>query len=175
MRSDKPRRIAFDAAFAGCALMLTFVESVIPIASLVPIPGFRLGLANIALMACAFFLGRADAAAVAAVKITVSAILFSTPTAFLYSLAGTLLSLAGLILIVSLRRIPFSITGISVLCAALHNVGQAAVSVAFFGKAALSVLPYLLVVSILSGIVTGAVMTLLAAPLEKLITNGGIK
>ena len=51
MHSDKARRIAFDALFAALALMFTFVEIKLPVSAAIPIPGFRLGLANIAVMA----------------------------------------------------------------------------------------------------------------------------
>ena len=51
MHSDKARRIAFDALFAALALMFTFVEIKLPVSAAIPIPGFRFGLANIAVMA----------------------------------------------------------------------------------------------------------------------------
>ena len=98
MHSDKARRIAFDALFAALALMFTFVEIKLPVSAAIPIPGFRLGLANIAVMAAAYSFSFADAAFTAILKIMLSSLLFSNPVSFLFSAAGTLLSLAVLAL-----------------------------------------------------------------------------
>ena len=95
MHSDKARRIAFDALFAALALMFTFVEIKLPVSAAIPIPGFRLGLANIAVMAAAYSFSFADAAFTAILKIMLSSLLFSNPVSFLFSAAGTLLSLYG--------------------------------------------------------------------------------
>ena len=90
MHSDKARRIAFDALFAALALMFTFVEIKLPVSAAIPIPGFRLGLANIAVMAAAYSFSFADAAFTAILKIMLSSLLFSNPVSFLFSAAGTL-------------------------------------------------------------------------------------
>jgi len=158
MQSGNAKRIAVCASFATLALMLTFVESVIPIQLIVPIPGFRLGLANLAIMPVVFFIGKVDGIAVAVVKVAVSAILFSSPTSFLYSLTGTLLSVIALIILSCFGSKIFSFIGISVICAAFHNLGQILVSVCIFGITSVSILPYLIVVSVISGIVTGTLM-----------------
>ena len=76
MHSDKARRIAFDALFAALALMFTFVEIKLPVSAAIPIPGFRLGLANIAVMAAAYSFSFADAAFTAILKIMLSSLLF---------------------------------------------------------------------------------------------------
>ena len=88
MHSDKARRIAFDALFAALALMFTFVEIKLPVSAAIPIPGFRLGLANIAVMAAAYSFSFADAAFTAILKIMLSSLLFSNPVSFVFWAGG---------------------------------------------------------------------------------------
>jgi len=165
MHSDKARRIAFDALFAALALMFTFVEIKLPVSAAIPIPGFRLGLANIA---AAYSFSFADAAFTAILKIMLSSLLFSNPVSFLFSAAGTLLSLAVLALFCTGIGKHFSLVGISAVCAVFHTAGQLAVSFAFFGRASLLCAVYLIPVSLISGIATGAVMELMTPIFDRL-------
>lgn len=168
MHSDKARRIAFDALFAALALMFTFVEIKLPVSAAIPTPGFRLGLANIAVMAAAYSFSFADAAFTAILKIMLSSLLFSNPVSFLFSAAGTLLSLAVLALFCTGIGKHFSLVGISAACAVFHTAGQLAVSFAFFGRASLLCAVYLIPVSLISGIATGAVMELMTPIFDRL-------
>ena len=163
MHSDKARRIAFDALFAALALMFTFVEIKLPVSAAIPIPGFRLGLANIAVMAAAY-----SFSFTAILKIMLSSLLFSNPVSFLFSAAGTLLSLAVLALFCTGIGKHFSLVGISAVCAVFHTAGQLAVSFAFFGRASLLCAVYLIPVSLISGIATGAVMELMTPIFDRL-------
>lgn len=171
MRSGKARRVALDAMFAALALMLTFVEAVLPIAAFVPIPGFRLGLANVAVMTALFYSGRVDALCVAFVKVCVSTMLFSNPMSFMFSLVGTMLSLSGLILLSYSKKQPFGFIGLSVISAVFHNFGQITVAVAFFGTPALSFLSYLLLASLISGVFTGILLCSVSPVLNRLFIN----
>ena len=50
-RADSPAaRAARGAALVSAALLLSYIESFIPLGLLLPLPGFRLGLANILVM-----------------------------------------------------------------------------------------------------------------------------
>lgn len=168
MHSDKARRIAFDALFAALALMFTFVEIKLPVSAAIPIPEFRLGLANIAVMAAAYSFSFADAAFTAILKIMLSSLLFSNPMSFLFSAAGTLLSLAVLALFCTGIGKHFSLVGISAACAVFHTAGQLAFSFAFFGRTSLLCAVYLIPVSLISGIATGAVMELMTPIFDRL-------
>lgn len=169
MRSDKSRRIAIDAMFAALALMLTFVESVLPIASFVPIPGFRLGLANVAVMIALVYSGKIDSFGVALVKIFVSSMLFSNPMSFLFSLSGTLFSYIGLVILYSMPKKFFGFVGLSVISALLHNLGQLFVAFVFFGEAAFAFISYLLFASLISGIFTGILICSVSPILNRIL------
>ena len=136
--------------------MFTFVEIKLPVSAAIPIPGFRLGLANIAVMAAAYSFSFADAAFTAILKIMLSSLLFSNPVSFLFSAAGTLLSLAVLALFCTGIGKHFSLVGISAVCAVFHTAGQLLCAV------------YLIPVSLISGIATGAVMELMTPIFDRL-------
>ena len=88
-----------------------------------------------------------------------TALLFGNISSFLFSLIGGLLAYGGLWLGRLLRN-KVSYYGISVLCAALHNIGQClAGAVLLSGISIFSYLPLLLVFAIVFGLVTGAVIT----------------
>ena len=104
----------------------------------------------------------------AILKIMLSSLLFSNPVSFLFSAAGTLLSLAVLALFCTGIGKHFSLVGVSAVCAVFHTAGQLAVSFAFFGRASLLCAVYLIPVSLISGIATGAVMELMTPIFDRL-------
>lgn len=163
----KVTRIAIDASLVGVALILSMVEAMFPIGAL-PIPGFKIGLANIAITVACFRYGWGDAAAVSLVRMLISFLLFGNPTSFWFSLAGGFIVVALLALIRSsgISRY-FSFIGISVICAVGHNAGQFIVSLLLFGSAVTSYLPALCAASLIYGVINGIIMCLLPNKIYK--------
>ena len=86
------KKNAFMGLFAAAAIILGYVESLIPFFA--GIPGIKLGLANLAVL---FILEKytwKEAALVSVVRILVLGFLFGNMFSILYSLAGAALSLA---------------------------------------------------------------------------------
>ena len=153
---SRAKCVSFCAVFTVFGLMLSYVEGIIPINAVLPFPGFKLGLANLAVLYAFFTLGIGYAFAVSICRITLSALLFGTVTSFAFSLAGGLLTLGALAFYKLFLHKFNGIMGISVLCAALHNIGQCLVCALLFGHYVLSFyLPYLLFFSVITGSVTG--------------------
>ncbi len=149
-------KVSFCAVFTVFGLLLSYVESIIPINLIIPIPGFKLGLANLAVLYTFFLLGFSYACAVSICRITLSALLFGSATSFLFSLGGGLLTLCVLLLYKLALNKVCGLIGLCVLCAAMHNVGQCLVCSAFFGHyILLFYLPYLLLFSLITGSITG--------------------
>ena len=150
--------LAADAAFTGAALLLSFVEAVIPLGVL-PLPGFKLGLCNLAITAAAFRYSVKDAAAVSLCRILLNFLLFGSPTSLIFSLTGGLLVLFALNLLTRPGLAPrFSFLGISVLCAMMHNAGQLAAARILLGPAVGSYLPALAFASLLFGGLNGVIL-----------------
>ena len=96
-----------------------------------------------------------------------SSVLFGQAVNLLYSLAGAVLSLSGMILIKKTDR--FSSIAVSVAGGVLHNVGQIIVACLITEtKQLLLYLPVLLITGTISGIVIGLTAGLLNKRIEKL-------
>ena len=162
LSSDKKvRRIAENAVFIVAALMLSFVESIIPIAVL-PIPGFKLGLSNIAVTVAAYRLSIKDAAGVSFGRIILTFFIFGNPTALIFSIFGALLSVFSLYITKnSLFLKKFSFIGISVLCAVSHNLGQLTAALRLIGISSLGYTLPLIAASLVYGTLNGIILNLI--------------
>lgn len=161
-KRTKAASLALDGAMLVLALALSYVEEVILPLRMLPVPGFKLGLANLVVMTVFVYIGIADAAVISLLRVTITAVLFGTPITFWFSFAGAVCALLLLFLLYRLHFCRLSWTGVSILCAAAHNFGQAFAAMIFFGVAAIvSYLPWLVLMAVAGGAVTGAVMCIL--------------
>ena len=85
------KKIALLAMCTALAMIFSFVESFVP----TPLPGIKLGLANIVTLFLIYTLGPGYAIGVSVVRIFLSTLLFGAfPTALFYSFLGFVLSFA---------------------------------------------------------------------------------
>lgn len=138
-----------------CAIALTIfmVEAQIP--PLLPIPGIKLGLANIVTVFTVFALGPKEAVAVLFVRIFLGAVFAGNFSTIFYSAAG-----GGLAILVTigLRRILTNkqLWVAGCLGAIAHSVGQMAMAIAITQtKELILYLPMMTAVSIVTGLFTG--------------------
>ena len=146
------------------SMILSYVESLIP--AFVAVPGVKVGLANIVVIFALYTLGPIEALIVSLLRVILSSFLFGSVLSLLYSLSGALLSLGGMILMKKLKI--FSTTVVSVTGGVLHNVGQILVACLVLET---DVLLYYLPVLILSGVITGAVIGIIASLVIKRLEN----
>ena len=149
------RRLALLSCLTASALLLSWLELLLPLP--IPLPGVKLGLANLAAVYALYRLGAREALLVSLARILLTAFLFGSLFSALYALSGALCALAVMALLK--RAGPFSVYGVSMGGGASHNAAQMAVAavVAHTGTL-LSYLPALL----LCGLATGFVVGLLA-------------
>jgi len=160
------RRVAIDAMLCVFAMMLSYLEVLLPLSVLIPLPGFRLGLANIAVLVVFCLLSPIDAAIVSAVRILLMGLLFGSATSLYFSALGGLLSFLMLLLMSWIGK-KCSFFGVSVLSAAAHNTGQIIAAVSMFGAALItSYLPALLFASVIYGGIVGVLLNLLVPKLQ---------
>lgn len=74
---ERVQRLARVSLLAACALVLSYIETMIPLP--VAIPGIKLGLANIAVVVALFTLDIKSAAAICTIKVLASGFLFGSP------------------------------------------------------------------------------------------------
>lgn len=147
------------SAYLCFALILSYIEAVLPLNSFVPVPGFKLGLANIVIILCFYGQSPIGALAVSVVRILLSSLLFGNMSSLMFSLAGGICSYLMLIFIAFILKDKVSFLGVSVLSAASHNIGQFICSLYYIGSsAALSILPALLLSALICGIFTGIIL-----------------
>ena len=165
MKTDV-HQLALCAVLAALALALSYLESFFPIALLVPLPGIKLGLANIVTVFALYYLGALPALSILLVRCFLGAIFAGNASALIFSLMGGLLAM---LLMIALHRIRlFSIYGVSIAGAAGHQIGQVGAAILTLGSTApLAYLPLLLLVSIGTGALTGLIASLLFSAMDK--------
>lgn len=163
------RRLCIDALVLASALILSYVEHLLPLTLLIPFPGVKLGLANIAVMYLFFSVSKLDAAAVSLVRVFMSALLFGSAVSFLMSLGGALLSYAAMLSVSYLyKKEKISFVGVSVVSAILHGVGQLAAASLIYTPAVFSYLPVLMAGGTVTGCVSGIVLNIIYKRIENL-------
>ena len=154
MRS-KTLRIARCALLAALAMVLSYIEGWFPPPLAIPLPGVKLGLANIVTLFALYRLGSTDALYILLTRCLLGALFAGNASALLYATLGGLMAWLVMCLLCKVER--FSVYGVSVGGAAAHNCGQILAAVLTLGNfAPLSYLPYLLFISVGSGALTGA-------------------
>ena len=162
------RRIALIAALAAVALTIFVAESQIP--PVVPMPGVKLGLANIVTLVAMVLLNRRDALFVLAVRLILGAAFTGGFSTLLFSAVGGLF--AYLVMAALVGLFPEKLLwAVSVLAALAHNAGQMLVAVLVTGTPGIMV--YILLLAA-SGVVTGVFTGLAAMFLIRAVRKSGI-
>ena len=121
----------------------------------IPLPGVKLGLANIVTLIALYLMGPKAAFAILIPRCVFGAVFGGGITGLAFSLTGGILAMLVMILA---RKIPvFSIYGVSILGAAAHNIGQILAAMVLMHSYYIGAyLTYLLVVALFTGFATGA-------------------
>ena len=144
------------------ALILSYVESMIPMSFAVP--GIKLGLANTVTIFAVFSLDGKRAAIIAVIRVCLVSLLFGSVMTLAYSISGAVLSLTAVMILKKTGL--FGPVGISVAGAVCHNIGQIIAAIILLRTNALVFyLPPLLI----SGCITGAIIGILSGIIVKRI------
>ena len=162
----KTKRLTTLAMLTAIALTIFMVEAQIP--ALVPIPGVKLGLANIVTVYAVFALGAKDAALILAARIFLGAVFAGNFSTIFYSAAGgacAILVTIGLKYVLTKKQLWVA----GALGAIAHSIGQMAMAVLLSGTVSLLLyLPVMIVCGIITGIFTGLCAQFLVNRGEKL-------
>ena len=160
------RRLTRLALLTALALAIHLLEGQIP--NPLPIPGAKLGLANIITLYTMFAVGPADTLWVLLSRIFLGSIFSGRAITFFYSLAGGLLCY---VITCLLRRLPHRQLWVAgTLGGMCHNLGQLAVAILLTGTPSLVVyLPWLLLCGMGAGLFTGLCVQLLLKKLPERI------
>ena len=167
MKKNNIHFLALCAVLTALALALSYLEALFPTAFLLPLPGIKLGLANIVTVFALYYLGSGAAFTILLARCLLGSLFAGNVAALLFSMMGGILAMAIMILLHRSRRL--SIYGVSIAGAAGHNIGQVAAAVLTLGSTApLAYLPVLLIVSLFTGALTGFMAALLFRAMAKI-------
>lgn len=147
------KKITELSLLTAAALIIFIVELRIP--DIIPIPGVKLGLANIITVYAVYRFKPGETAMLVTARIILGSFFGGNVSAIIYSASGAVLCLLGMLAIC--RVIPQNYVWLcSVIGAILHNVGQITAAVCVTGSfAVISYLPILIVSGSIAGLFTG--------------------
>ena len=158
------KRMTTLSAIVSVAMILSYIESLIP--AFVAVPGVKVGLSNIATVFALYSLGPVSAVVVSIVRVCLSSLLFGNPVMLVYSLFGAIFALATMLLLRMTKL--FSVVGISVAGAVMHNAGQTLAACLMMENSAISIyLAPLAISGTIAGVVIGLISGLLIEKLKK--------
>ena len=106
------KRVALCGLLVAVALVLSLVEGMFPLQAVVPVPGLKLGLANVVTVFALTRLRLRDTLWIVVVRVTLASVFMGSVTAFLFSLFGGLLAMVLMRLLLPGLGRCFSMPGI---------------------------------------------------------------
>lgn len=150
----KTRQLTLCAVLTALALALSYLENFIPLSLAIPIPGVKLGLANVVTLFALYVLGPVQALAILFARCFLGSLFAGNMNAMIFSMMGGFSAMLVMILLSRAKKL--SVYGVSIGGAAAHNCGQIAAALLTLGSMApLYYLPILLIVALFSGALTG--------------------
>ncbi len=155
----KTKKLTLLSLLTAIALTIFMVEAQIP--ALVPVPGVKMGLANIVTVFTVFAIGAKEGCAVLFVRIFLGAVFAGNFSTIFYSAAGGACAIGVTILLKKiLTENQLWVAGS--LGAIAHSLGQMAMAILLTSTPGLIVyLPFMIAVSIITGAFTGLCAQLL--------------
>lgn len=148
---NKTYKLIYMGLLVSMALVLSLIESILPIPFIAP--GAKLGLANLIIVISIYTLDSyKDSFIVLILRILLSSTLGGNFSALLYSISGGILSFLITIFVKHVGSTHVSLIGVSTSAAVFHNIGQLLAASIIFKN--FNIFLYLPILSI-SGISTG--------------------
>ena len=95
------KSVAYLGVFLALAMILSYVEAILPFA--IGIPGVKLGLANLVTVLMLYLIGWREALCVSVLRIVLTGILFGNLVSICYGLAGGLLSFVLMFILIRMN------------------------------------------------------------------------
>ncbi|MBD5106109.1 MAG: Gx transporter family protein [Lachnospiraceae bacterium] len=162
----KTKKIVTLGMFTAVSLTIFVVESYFP--PIVPIPGIKMGLANVVTLLLLFLYNERDSFTVLLLRIILGSVFTGQAVSFFYSLFGGIACFLVMALLHRIFRGKYSIL-VSMSGAVFHNLGQiTAAWILLRSYSVLFYLPVLMLSALITGFFTGCVAWGLYRRLKKL-------
>ncbi|MEN8905305.1 MAG: Gx transporter family protein [Clostridiales bacterium] len=167
---NKSRKIVTLSMLVAQAIVLSIIESFIPISFI--IPGVKPGLANIVTIVSLYYFSLKDVLIIILVRSILTALFSGNIYMFFFSMSGGILSTLFMGLLIKKFRKYFSTIGISVSGAFFHNLGQILVAYTIVKSSTIFfLLPILMISGIIMGCITGYISYYLLNNLDGVFTE----
>lgn len=167
-KGQAARKVALYGILIALAMVMSFVESLVPVP--IPVPGVKLGLANLVTVTGLYLVGIRGTIAVTLIRVVLVGLSFGNPYSMIYGLSGSFLSL--LVMSLAKKYNWFSQVGISVLGGIAHNIGQITFAAVIVRTAGLYYyLPALLAAGCIAGTLIGILGGILTERLSDFVKN----
>lgn len=162
---NKTRKLIFLSFMVGIALVIYIVEAQIPVI----FPGIKLGLANVVSLVALILLGWKEAFIIMFLRTLLGSMFTGNMAAFMFSIAGGLLSNIVMIMLYKYMKQYMSLYTISICGAIFHNIGQLLVASFVVNDFRIYLyLPVLMVTAVVTGYFIGLVTKYLCEYLKKI-------
>ena len=161
-KKSSAQKVALYGVLIALAMVLSYVEMLIPLP--VGIPGVKPGLANLVVFLALYMMTARGALLISMVRILLVSITFGNGSAFLYSMAGGILSF--LVMWIFQKKDFLLPSGVSIAGGIAHNVGQLLMAAVILENGAVfTYFPVLLA----AGCITGGIIGFLGEQIRKRI------
>lgn len=165
----KLRNVILTGLLVAFALVFNIVESTLPL----PLPGVKLGAANVFALVALVMLGAKEAFAVTLLRVVLAWFMTGNGFAFLCSITGGLLATIVMVILYTKMREDFTLPWISVAGAWAFNAGQIVVAASLVSD--MRVLFYalpLFIIGTIAGWAVGLLAQMLCKRMEKIPVYG---
>lgn len=164
------KKITVASLLAAFAVVLSYLEMISGINALMPVAGIKLGIANIAVVLVSYYISLSLGAVVSFIRACVNALLFGTPTTLVFSLFGAVLAFLFIAFSKQILKANVSLVGVCIGSSAMHVTGQLIAATFMLGDlSVIRLLPIYLVISSVSGILTGVISEIIAVPMKRIM------
>lgn len=151
-RGGRATRTAYLGLFLALAILMGYVEAILPIQ--MPVPGMKLGLPNLVIAAVLYMYSWKEAVIISSLRVIVIGFLFGNMFSIAYGLPGAVFSLLVMAVLKNTDR--FSIIGVSAAGGTAHNIAQTLVAFLIVkGFPVRWYLPVLMIAGLIAGTLIG--------------------
>lgn len=162
MTDSRINKIAYTGLLSAFAIIISYVEMLLPLE--IGIPGVKPGLANFVILIALYEFSIKEAFTINFIRILINGILFTNMFSVIFSLSGAFISMITMFLVKKIKGI--SIIGVSISGGVSHNIGQLLIASVIVDTYSVV---YYIPVLILSGIITGILVGVLALKVKPVV------
>lgn len=162
------KKITIYSLLCVFALIISYLEGLA--FAFIPVPGFKIGLANTISMLLISRKQLWGGISVNLVRILLSALLFGNFYSFIFSLCGAVLSTCAVLIFINLKI--FSFAGVSTVAAVCHNIAQILAALLMLNTLGIIyLLPIMIFTGAVTGFISGLLLSLFIKKYEKLLNK----